>query len=125
MFQIKVVEKIEAHILGSVTFFFFENRAVCEIMWENIVQRCWPQMIIWRLRIAYWTPRAKNTRSGCVILNALPLQQWLHKRASMSGYIRIVGVTVFLHVVTQTNHIWSAHTDVNRDKKCGLASEGN
>jgi hypothetical protein len=34
MFQTKVVEKIKTHILGSVTF-FFENRAVYEIVWEN------------------------------------------------------------------------------------------
>ena len=27
------------------TLFFFENRAVCEIMWKNIVERCRPQMI--------------------------------------------------------------------------------
>jgi hypothetical protein len=34
MFQTKVVEKIKTHILCSVTF-FFENRAVYEIMWEK------------------------------------------------------------------------------------------
>jgi len=32
MFQTKVVEKIKTHILCSV-FFFFENRALYEIMW--------------------------------------------------------------------------------------------
>jgi hypothetical protein len=37
MFQTKVVEKIKTHILCSVTF-FFENRAVYEIMWKNIVE---------------------------------------------------------------------------------------
>jgi len=45
MFQIKVVEKIETHILCSV-FFFFENRAVYEIMWINPVKRGRPQMAI-------------------------------------------------------------------------------
>ena len=99
-------------------FFFFENHEIYEIMWKNIVERCWPQMIIRRLLIACWTPRATNTRSGCVILPAFPLQQGLHERASVSGYtlVSIVGVTVFLHDVTQANHIWNAHTDVNRDK---------
>jgi len=33
MFQTKFVEKIEKHILCSVTF--FENRAVCEVMWNQ------------------------------------------------------------------------------------------
>jgi len=33
MLQTKVVEKIKTRILYQVTFFFFENRAVYEIMW--------------------------------------------------------------------------------------------
>jgi len=33
MFQTKVVEKIKIHILCSIIF-FFENRAVYEIMWK-------------------------------------------------------------------------------------------
>ena len=46
MFQTKVVEKIKTHILCSVTFLFFENRAVYEIMWKNIVERGRPQLTI-------------------------------------------------------------------------------
>ena len=38
MFQAKVVGKVETRILFSVTFFFFEIRTVCEIMWKNIVE---------------------------------------------------------------------------------------
>jgi len=38
MFQTKVVEKLETHIFCSVTF-FFENGAVCEIIWKNTEQR--------------------------------------------------------------------------------------
>ena len=41
----KVVEKIKASILCSVTI-FFENRAVCEIMWKNKVDPDRPQMTI-------------------------------------------------------------------------------
>jgi hypothetical protein len=37
MFQTKVVDKIKTHILCSITF-FSENRAVCEIMWKNMVE---------------------------------------------------------------------------------------
>jgi len=36
-FQRKVVEKIETPILRSLSF--PENRAVCEIMWNKIVER--------------------------------------------------------------------------------------
>jgi len=60
MSQTKVVEKIKKHILYSLNF-FFENRAVCEIMWKNIVEQGRPQMTIWRMRIACWIPKATNT----------------------------------------------------------------
>jgi len=40
MFQKKVVQEIKTHILCSVIFFiFFENPAVYEIMWRDIVER--------------------------------------------------------------------------------------
>ena len=45
IFQTKVVEKIKTHILCSVTF-LFENRAVYEIMWKNIVEPYRSQMTI-------------------------------------------------------------------------------
>jgi len=60
MFQIKVVEKIKTHVLYSVTFFFFENRAVYEIKWKNIVYGGRPQMTMLRICIACWTPKAIN-----------------------------------------------------------------
>ena len=59
MFPIKLVEKIETHILCCV--------CVCEIMWKNVVGRDRPQMTIWRMRIACWIPKATNTHIGCVI----------------------------------------------------------
>jgi len=62
---------------------FFENRAVLWIMWKNVVKSGRPQMIIRRMRIACWIPKATNTHTNCVILIAFPLQQWLHERASM------------------------------------------
>ena len=52
MFQTKDIEKIKTHILCSVTF--FEDRAVYEIMWQNVVERGRPQTTIWRMRIACW-----------------------------------------------------------------------
>jgi hypothetical protein len=44
MFQTKVVDKIKIHIVCSVTF--FENYAVYEKMWKNVVQPDRPQMTI-------------------------------------------------------------------------------
>jgi len=59
MFQTKVVEKIKTRILCSIIFFSPpENCAVCEIMWKNIAEPERPQMTIWRMRVAHWTPQA-------------------------------------------------------------------
>jgi len=82
MFKKNVVEKIKTHILCLITF-FFENRAVYEIMWKKY---CRPQTTIWRMHIACYILRATNTHSDCVILIAFPLQQLLHERASMLRY---------------------------------------
>jgi len=62
IFQIKFVEKIKTHLLCSVTF-FPQNRAVCEIMWKYMLMPDRPQMTIWRMRFARWTPKATNTYS--------------------------------------------------------------
>ena len=82
MFQTKFVEKIKTHILCLITF--SENRAVYANMWENILEPEWPQMTIWRTRIACWIAKATDTHSAYVTLIAFPLQQWLHERASVS-----------------------------------------
>jgi hypothetical protein len=81
MFLTNVVQKIKTRILCSITF-FFENRAVYEIMWKITVVPDRPQMTIWHMRIACWIPKATNTHSQYVILIAFQLQQWLHERAS-------------------------------------------
>jgi hypothetical protein len=90
MFQTKVVGKIKTQILCSVTFFVcFENRAVYEIMWKNTIDRGMLQMTIWRMRIECWIPEATNTRSECVILIDILLQQWFYEHASMLRYAYI------------------------------------
>jgi len=45
--------------------FLFENRAVYEIMWKNIVQLDRPHVTIWRMRIAYRIHKATNTLGMC------------------------------------------------------------
>jgi hypothetical protein len=52
---------------------FFENRAICEIMWKNMVKPAGPQMTIWRMRIACWLPKTINTHSQYVIHIAFAL----------------------------------------------------
>ena len=75
--------------------FFFQNHAVYEIRWKNIVEPDRSQMTIWRMRIACWIPKATNTHSQYVILISFPLQQWLHDRASMLRYTYITCLAYF------------------------------
>ena len=70
--------------------FFFANRGVYEIMWKNIGERGRPQMVIWRVRIAWWIPKATNTHLQYVMPIAFPLQQWLHERVSMLRYTGVL-----------------------------------
>jgi len=46
-------------------------------------------MTTWRIRVAYWIPKAINTHSEHVTLIAFPLQQWLHERASLLRHTHI------------------------------------
>ena len=64
MFQTEFVEEIKTHILCPITF-FFENGAVYEIVWKNIVE---PDKTMWRMAIVCWIPRATNTLLEYVIL---------------------------------------------------------
>jgi hypothetical protein len=60
----------------------FENRAVYEIMWKNILEPDRPQIGIWRMRIACWIFKVTDTHSEYVTLIAFPQQQWLYERAT-------------------------------------------
>ena len=63
--------------------FFFENRTVYEIKWENNVEPDRPQMTIWRMRISCCIPNTTKALSEYVIVISFPLQKRLHERASM------------------------------------------
>jgi hypothetical protein len=91
MLQPEVVEKISTHILCLITF--FENCALYEIMWRNIVEPDRPQMTIWR--IGCWIPKATNTLPEHVIIIAFPPQEWLHERASMFLYMYFACLVVY------------------------------
>ena len=80
---------------------FFENRAMCEIMWKYIIQPDRPHMTIQHMRIACWIPKATNTHSEYVILIAFPLQLRLHKCASLLRYTCIACLVI--HIQSWTN----------------------
>ena len=67
--------------------FLFENFAVYEITWKNIVEPGRTQMTIWHIRIACWIPKATNTPSEYVLIIASPQQQWLRERALILRYM--------------------------------------
>jgi len=73
MFETNVVQKIETHILSSITF--FKNHTFYEIMWKNTVQLSRPQMTIWLMHTARWISKSTNTSSEYIILIDFPLQQ--------------------------------------------------
>jgi hypothetical protein len=66
-------------------------------MWNNIVEPGVPEMIIWRMRIACWIPKATNTHSEYATLIAFPLQQRLRERVSMLRYKHIARLVIFLY----------------------------
>ena len=63
-------------------------------MWKNVVEPDGSQMTIWRMRISWWIPRAKNTYSEYVIRIVFPLQQQLHKCTSLLRYAYIACLVV-------------------------------
>jgi hypothetical protein len=72
MFLTNDVEKIRTHILCSINY-SPENRAVYEIMWENIVEPArhpTEDSIIRRMRVAYLINKTIDTQSAYVILLA-------------------------------------------------------
>jgi len=50
------------------SFFFFENLAVCERMWEDTVEKDRLQTTIWRMHIACCIHKGTNTKSEYVVL---------------------------------------------------------
>ena len=103
MFQTKLLEEIKTHILGSITFFFFENLVVYEIMWKKY--RRWEQATgvntIWR--IVFWIPKATNTHLQYVTLIDYPLQKW-STNASQCYVIRTL--PVFFELIRQEMNIF-------------------
>jgi len=62
IFRTKVVEKIKVNFLCSINF-FFENRALYEIMWRNMLERDRLQKTIWRMRFACWVTKTRDTHT--------------------------------------------------------------
>jgi len=66
--------------------FLFENHIIYEIMWKKTVGWRRPHITIWCIHIACWIPNTTNTHTGCIILIAFSLQQWLREPTSILHY---------------------------------------
>ena len=108
-FRTKVVEKIKITHFKFTTF-FFENRAVYDIMWKSTVERGKPQMTIRRMRNARWITKATNTHSEYVTLTPFQPQQWLQEHASLSRYMNITSISEFKSTWSSTIYILILHS---------------
>jgi hypothetical protein len=89
MFKTKFVEKLETHILCSVTFI----RKSCRL-WDNMDKYSREGQVTYgnmahaqcMLGTEGYRQTDRHTHTGCVILIAFPLQQCFHKHASMLHY---------------------------------------
>jgi hypothetical protein len=61
-------------------YILFENYAIYEIMWKNILEPERPQMMVCHMCNACWIPKATSAHSEYVIHTAFPPQRWLHER---------------------------------------------
>jgi len=104
MFPAEVVEKLEIHILCSETFFF---RKSCRL-WDNVEKYGRPGQATDdnTAHVHCMLDTATNTHTSCVILNAFPLQQWLHERASMLRYTYIMCLVICFNRHICLLHRW-------------------
>jgi len=68
-------------------------------MWKNILALDRQQTTTWSLHIAFWIPKATNTHSQYIALIAFPLQERLHKSASMLRYTYVVCLVYVLYSI--------------------------
>jgi len=89
----------------NIYIYIFFNRVLYERMWRNSVQPNRPQTTIRYISIACWITRDTNTDSEHVTLTALPLQQWLHGRASALRCMHTASL-VYTKITHRTHRHW-------------------
>ena len=102
----RVVEETKAHILCSITFFFF--RKSCRL-WHNVEKYCRTgQATDGNMAHAHCMPDNKgNSHSQYVILAAFLLQQWLHERSSILCCTYIACLVIVCTIV-----VWALYVPV-------------
>jgi len=77
-------ENRNTHFMFNISFKKLCHLWDVEKMLYSVADHRWQYG--WHMLLASWIPKATNTHSGCVILIAFSLQEWLHECASMSHY---------------------------------------
>ena len=77
-------------------------------MWRYVVEPARPQMTIWRMLIACWTPKATNTHSEYVIL-VLLRGNIGYMNPPRPYVIRTLPVLLHLRTASQAGVIFSSH----------------
>jgi len=96
----KICRENKITILCSITFFFTENLAVCEVMRENTVVLDRPQMAVRRVRFGCCIIKATNTHSEYVILlfpgnNRFTIASWCYIVRISPVLFRIIYLSYF------------------------------
>jgi len=76
--------------------FLSEIRAVCEIMWKNVIEPDRPQMTIHidaeKMRFAFRITKARTDTHSYLLILAFAWQKWLRERA--------INVTFYVHCIS-------------------------
>jgi hypothetical protein len=70
-------------------------------------------MTIWRMRIACWIPKAKDTVSDYVLRITFPLQQWFHESASI---LRDTYIACLADNIYSNNNVTVLHKNMYNHK---------
>jgi hypothetical protein len=96
----KTLWHITTQIECSVIFF---PQKSCRL-WHNVerygtARQATNDIIIWRIRFAYWYIRLEKHTQNMYYLLLFPLQQWLQERVSVLGYTHIACLFFYLCTV--------------------------
>ena len=120
MFQKKksCIENQNTHFVFNNFFYFFENCAICEIMWENVVERSRPHLTRWRMRNACRISQATNTHSEVIMLlfhcynDCTNMPQWYVIRALFVLYTYLYMNSKYTYTSDWPRPLPSAHISV-------------
>jgi hypothetical protein len=102
------IENQNTHFVFS-NFFFFLNRSIYEIMFNNIVELGRPQMKIWRMCIACWIPKAtKLTLRLCNTHCFSTATMVAQTRLNVTLYVLYIACLVALSL-TVSHSMWNCN----------------